>query len=132
MGVYELNRVDLLKDVFLWAHERSSARYAAVRKTLGEPDPFRLRHRAAIKETVAEVIRAKMSKKRASAYVSQFAGRVPVADRSRFIEAAESELLALHEGNFARYQVTPREFAAWGAVWNKKPPVATKKGDRKR
>lgn len=31
LGVYELNKVDLLKDLFLWAYERSAARYAAVR-----------------------------------------------------------------------------------------------------
>jgi Fic family protein len=53
LGVYELNRVDLIKDVFLWAYERSSARYAAVRQSLGEPDAFRLRHRAALKQVVA-------------------------------------------------------------------------------
>ncbi len=41
--VYELNRVELLKDVFLWAYERSSARYSALRQSLGEPDPFRLK-----------------------------------------------------------------------------------------
>ena len=29
LGVYELNKVDLLKDVFIWAYERSAARYAA-------------------------------------------------------------------------------------------------------
>ncbi|MGB3386455.1 MAG: Fic family protein, partial [Pseudaminobacter sp.] len=44
LGVYELCRVDLLKDVFIWAYERSAARYVAVRQSLGEPDPFRLRH----------------------------------------------------------------------------------------
>jgi hypothetical protein len=41
LGVYELNRVELLRDVFIWACERSAARYAAVRQSLGEPDPFR-------------------------------------------------------------------------------------------
>lgn len=127
LGVYELNRVDLLKDVFLWAYERSSARYAAVRKTLGEPDPFRLRHRSAIKQVVADVIRGKMTKKLAAVHVAAFAKRLPEGDRARFVEAAESELLALHDGNFARYQVTPDEFAAWQAVWNRKPVVRGKK-----
>ena len=57
LGVYELNEADLLKDVFIWAYERSADRYAAVRQSLGEPDPFRLRHRAALREIVGEVIR---------------------------------------------------------------------------
>src|SRR5204862_3151504 len=31
LAVYELNRIELLKDVFLWSYERSAARYASVR-----------------------------------------------------------------------------------------------------
>ena len=30
----------------------------------------------------------------------------------------EGELLGLHEGNFARYQIKPSEFKAWGEIWN--------------
>jgi hypothetical protein len=29
----------------------------------------------------------------------------------------EAELASLHEGNFARYQIRPSEFAAWRRVW---------------
>jgi hypothetical protein len=29
LGVYELNRIDLIKDVYMWAYERSSLRYSA-------------------------------------------------------------------------------------------------------
>src|SRR3546814_17093938 len=42
LGVYELNRVDLLRDVFIWAYKRSAARYAAVRQSLGAPDTFKI------------------------------------------------------------------------------------------
>jgi hypothetical protein len=41
-------------------------------------------------------------------------------DRARFIEAAETDLLGLHEGNFARYQVRPSEFDAWRPVWERR------------
>jgi hypothetical protein len=54
LGVYELNRVELLRDVFLWAQEHSAARYAAIRQSLGEPDPFRLRYREPLRAVVAE------------------------------------------------------------------------------
>src|SRR5256884_5733310 len=52
LGVYELNRVDLLRDVFVWAYERSAQRYVAVRQSLGEPDKFRLKFRNEIIEVV--------------------------------------------------------------------------------
>ena len=70
LGVYELNGIDLLKDVFLWAYERSAARYAAIRQTTGDPDPFRLRHRQALKQVVSDVIREPMNAKEAAAHVA--------------------------------------------------------------
>ena len=118
LGVYELNRVDLLRDVFIWAYERSAARYAAVRQSLGEPDPFRLEHRDALRTVVAEIVREGMGRKAAAVHIASWTKRhIDAPDRERFREIAESELLSLHEGNFARYQIRPVEFAQWRAVW---------------
>lgn len=121
LGVYELNRIDLLKDLFLWAYERSAARYAAVRQSLGEPDPFRLRYRAELRELVADLIRERTGRKEAAARIAAWAAdRIDPADRGRFIEITETELMELHEGNFARYQIRPSEFTAWRKVWEAK------------
>ncbi len=119
LGVYELNKVDLLKDVFIWAYERSAARYVAVKQSLGEPDHFRLQHRAALRKIVGEIVCGRMDKKAAFAHITSWvqANIEPVA-RDRFREIAESELLGLHEGNYARYQIRPAEFAAWQQVWH--------------
>lgn len=118
LGVYEMNRVDLLKDVFIWAYERSAARYAAVKQSLGEPDPFRLRHRAALQALVGEVVRGCMDRKVASAHIASWVQKnIEEPDRARFREIAERELLGLHEGNFARYRIRPSEFAEWQEGW---------------
>nr|WP_315243993.1 Fic family protein [uncultured Albidiferax sp.] len=118
LGIYELNRVELLRDVFVWAYKRSCARYSAVRQSLGEPDPFRVQYRALVAQVVAEVVRAGLDKTRAIAYVHNFAQtQVPMADRGHFIEVAETELLSLHEGNIARYRVRPSEYQHWQAGW---------------
>jgi len=45
LGVYELNRVDLLRDVFLFAYERSCQQYTAAKQSLRPPEPFRNRYR---------------------------------------------------------------------------------------
>ena len=122
LGVYELNKIDLLRDVFIWAYERSAARYAAVRQSLGEPDPFRFRHRAALRQIVGEVVRAKMDKKAAAAFITAWVEKngIPETEREKFRDMAESELVSLHEGNFARYQIRPGEFAAWQEVWGER------------
>ncbi|MGB7354156.1 MAG: Fic family protein [Acidobacteriaceae bacterium] len=119
LGVYELNRVALLKDVFVWAYERSAQQYTAVRQSLGEPDPFRFRYSSNLRQLIGEVVRGRMNRPAANSYVESFTERnVEPADRQRFREMAESELLNLQEGNFARYQIRPSEFRAWEEVWN--------------
>ncbi len=124
LGVYELNKVDLLKDVFIWAYERSAERYAAVRQSLGDPDPFRQRHREALRQLVGDVVRRSMDRKEATAYIAEWVNSNVAADeRGRFREMAESDLLSLHEGNFARLQVRPSEFAAWQIAWENKELV---------
>jgi hypothetical protein len=118
LGVYELNRMELLKDLFLWAYRRSAARYAAVRQSLGEPDPFRLRYREEMREIIGAVIRGGMDKKAALAHIRGWTPtHIGQPDRERFHEIVEDELLSLHEGNFARYQIRPSEFASWKNVW---------------
>jgi hypothetical protein len=46
---------------------------------------------------------------------------VVAAARELFRVMAENELLNLHEGNFARYQIRPAEFADWQTVWQVRP-----------
>ncbi len=119
LGVYELNQVDLLRDVFVWAYERSVQRYKAVRQSLGEPDPFRLRHRDAMREIVAEVVRGRMDRAVAAAHVERRAREsIDRAEEDRFREIVEDELLGLHEGNFARYRIRPSELEAWLGAWS--------------
>ncbi len=120
LGVYELKRIELLRDVFLWAYGRSAARYAAVRQSLGEPDPFRMGHRTELREIVGDVVRGGMDKKQAAAHISSWTQEhIDARDGERFREIAERELLSLHERNSARYRVTPSEFEAWQKVWNR-------------
>jgi len=118
LGVYELNDTALLRDVFLWAYERSAAQYAAVRQSLGEPDPFRLKYRAELRDAIAQIIRSKIGRKGISDEISKLAEKAAVfEDRDTFAAVVEEELLSLHAGNFARYQVRPSEFSAWQEVW---------------
>ena len=121
LGVYELNKVELLKDVFIWGYERSASRYAAVRQSLGEPDPFRLRYRTELHTVINTVVREAMNKAAAAVYLTSWVNNhIDASEREQFRDVAETELLALHEGNFARYRIRPSEFTAWRRVWS--PP----------
>lgn len=116
-AVYELNEIDLLKDVFLWAYERSATRYAVIRQSLGDPDPFKLKYRNQIRDLITKIILDGLNSKEASKLIAETSDTIPREDQSQFSEAVETEILALHEGNFARYRVTPKEFKTWKAIW---------------
>lgn len=119
LGVYELHKVELLKDVFIWAYEHSASRYTAVRQSLGEPDPFRLRYRLQLREVIALVVRRRLARVAAFACIGEWANEnVEAADRETFREVVENELLSLHDGNFARFRLTPSDFKAWRKVWS--------------
>jgi len=118
LGIYELNRIELFKDVFLWAYERSALRYSAIRQSLGEPDLFRMKYREEMRNLIGHIVRTAMSKEEASLTVKGEAQILSEKDRSKFIEVVETELLALHEGNYARYRIKPSEFDAWKRIWN--------------
>ncbi len=112
LGVYELNRVELLRDVFVWAYERSCSRYVTVRQTLGEPDPLRLRYREPLGELVTKVVRERVGSPEAVAHEYAEAN-LPARDRDTFVEMMMKELDGLHEGNIARYRLLPSAFHAW-------------------
>ena len=118
LGVYELNQVDLLRDVFTWAYERSSDLYSTMRKILGEPDPFRLKYRSAISQVVREVVLKSHNNLKAIQEIRKFATHLPKEDQSRFIEIVERELQSLHEGNIARHQLKPSDFDHWKKSWD--------------
>lgn len=118
LGVYELNRTELLRDVFTWAYKRSTLHYSAVRQSLGEPDPFRLCYRQKIGEFVNWVVTNKMKKIEASKWIHQETNKmIPEPEQLQFIEVVETELSNLHEGNIARYRIRPSEFEHWQLNW---------------
>ena len=118
LGIYELHAIAYLREVFVWSYQQSSDRYSAVRQTLGDPDPFVLRHRAKIKELVGGVVRGAMSKVAVIAWIRERTPEIkPDAARQRLIEMAETELMCLHPGNIARYKLRPSEFERWREAW---------------
>jgi len=48
LAIYELNRIDLFREVYIWAYERSASLYLATLEAIGQPDPFRVRYRELI------------------------------------------------------------------------------------
>ena len=119
LGVYELNRTELLRDLFIWAYRRSAAKYEYVRQVVGDPDPFRIKYRNLLREVARTVVTGRMDQRQALAHFRDWIERyVPAEDAELFREHAERELLALHEGRIATLRLRPAEFEEWQKVWN--------------
>lgn len=114
IGVYELNRIELLRDVFVWAYARSCQQYVAVQQNLVPPDIFRLRYRLDLSAVVAAIVRSDDPDTDATVRA-----RMPVnvldADKAHFVTLVLTEFKALHAGNAVRFGIGPLEFAAWRA-----------------
>jgi hypothetical protein len=117
-GVYELNRIELLRDVFVWAYQRSADRYAAIQHSIGEPDPFRMKYRDEMKALIFTIVTDTLDAPSALIKIQQEALSIPKEDSAMFIEAVETELLSLHEGNIARYKIRHADFEKWKKAWN--------------
>lgn len=114
IGVYELKRIDYLRDIFVWSYMRSSQRYAAVRQSLGDPDPFRMKYRNQIAGVIREIVQKTVIGKSLDKWIKASALKeIPENDQSQFIETIKIELRCLHDGNIARYRLRPGEFTKW-------------------
>jgi hypothetical protein len=113
--VYEFNQIDLLRDVFSWAYERSCQRYLAITETMVEPDPLRIRYREALILVVQAIVR---NRKMPSAQnVLRLADElVPENDREVFVKMVLEALLRIHEGSVARYRLKLSDFQAWKPI----------------
>lgn len=122
VAVYELNRFELLCDVFTWAYERSCKAYQVVQQALGEPDPFRLRYRDLIRSVVQQIVHSGMNPTQAQQMLESRSGEVMADDRIRFFAVVHTELNGLHEGNIIRYRLTEPQWQAWRVQWDPEQP----------
>ena len=115
LGVYEMTRVELLRDLFVWAYERSTQEYLAIKQDLAEPDPLRLAWRDLIKQTVHTVV-TQPELEPLTCIQQAVVVSVPKEEQAAVQALLVEELRRLHEGVLARYGVRPSEFAVWKAA----------------
>jgi hypothetical protein len=79
---------------------------------LPEPDPFRLKYRAILRDVIGSTIKDGR-KATVDTIREQARSLVPPEHLLRFCQVALQDLQGLHEGNIARYGLRPSEFDAW-------------------
>ena len=115
LGVYEMTRVELLRDLYVWAYERSTQEYLAIKQDLAQPDPLRLAWRDLIKHTIRQVVLAP-TQDSLVCIQRAVAEQVPARERAEVQALIIEELRRLHEGVLARYGLRPSDYAAWRSL----------------
>lgn len=112
LGLYETGKIDLLRDLFIWAYERSTQSYFVIQQNIAKPSAIRLAYRDLVKTTIHEIVThpkidyLKIINKQVSQNVTH-------ADQKNVQALILDELRRLHEGNLARYGLRLCEFQAW-------------------
>ncbi|CAN5184927.1 hypothetical protein BH10PSE16_BH10PSE16_41050 [soil metagenome] len=111
LGVYELNRVVWLQDVFVWAYEGSCQRYLAITQSMVEPDPLKIKYREALIEAVQSMVKGLQAPD--PQRVAQLAAKLACStDQKAFVQLLTDALRQLHEGSVVRWRFKRLEFLA--------------------
>ena len=113
--MYEFNQIDLLRDVFSWAYERSCQRYLAITQTMAEPDPLRIHYREVLILAVQAIVRNR--KMPSVQNVLNLADElVPENDQEIFVKMVLEALQRIHEGSVAGFRLKLSDFQVWKPI----------------
>jgi Fic family protein len=113
--VYETTTVEALRDVYVWAYERSTQDYLALKQEMAAPDPLRLQWRNLIKQVIHDVIR-QVERPPMEIINKAVSTEIPESEQEDVRALIVAELKRVHIGVLARYGVRPSQFEQWRAA----------------
>ncbi len=107
IGIYELNNISLLREVYVDAYLASAENYRVLRAELESPEKAALVYRDFVRGAVRRsVLEWKDFRPDDTSTMAADAG-IPEADREQVVNYVGNELRGLHEGNAIRYRLRP-------------------------
>jgi Fic/DOC family len=111
IGIYELNNVALLREVYVASYLASAEKYRVLKAEVDTPEKAALAYRDAVREAVRySVLSTKSFSADRVRAIIQDAG-VPEADQVAVLAYARQQFQGLHEGNLIRYKLKPEDLA---------------------
>ncbi len=112
LGVYELNRVELLRDVYVWAYIRSCKQYVVVKNNLVTYDSFQFKYQRVLRKVVQDLI-VNGDGVTAENITKYIPDTVPTQDIEKLVAMTIRAIETLHEHNAVRFRITPSELKDW-------------------
>jgi hypothetical protein len=124
LAVYELHRVELLRDIYAWAYERSYQQFIIVRDAFDPlPDPIQLRYRAELAQAIVAAVRSGAAPNRTRVRGEAERLNVPSPEVHAFVETAFELLLNLHDVTVAGTVRSAGDAPAWECETARVAPV---------
>ena len=109
IGIYELNNVTLLREVFMEAYFTSAANYRTLRAEIETPHKAAVAYRDFVRDAVRRcVLEYKGFDADAITSLAREAG-IPDNDLADVVSYTESQLGSLHKGNAIRFRLRPED-----------------------
>ena len=116
LGIYELNNIALLRDVYLEGYLASAEKYRVLRAEVDTPHKAALSYRHFVREAVRYcVLDLKTFRPHK---VQQLAAKhnIPEAEIDEVVAYIGAQFNGLHEGNIIRYRLPPEALQGLGKV----------------
>ena len=111
IGIYELNNVSLLREVYVDSYLTSAENYRVLRAELESPNKAALTYRDFVRKAVRRsVLECKGFRPDDIRAMAAEAG-ITEADREQVVDYVGTEFCGLHEGNVIRYRLRPEDLA---------------------
>jgi len=111
IGIYELNNVSLLREVYIEAYMTSAENYRTLRAELETPEKAALVYRDFVRKAVRRSVIDWKAFRPELIMVMAAEADIPEADREEVINYIGNEFRGLHEGNVIRYRLRPEDLA---------------------
>jgi hypothetical protein len=112
IGIYELNNVSLLREIYIEAYLASAGNYRTLRAELETPDKAALAYRDFVRDAVRRSVlnwKAFLPDKVMAMATEE---GIPESDRQSVVDYVEQQFQGLHEGNVIRYRLRPGDLEA--------------------
>ena len=107
IGIYELNNVALLREVYMDAYLASAEKYRILRAEVDSPEKAALAYREFVRAAVRRCVLEFKEFRNDAVDEMALAAGVPDADRADVVAYVREQISGLHEGNVIRYRLKP-------------------------
>ena len=111
-GIYEMNNVSLLREVYIDCYVASARNYSVLRAEVDQPKKAALVYRDFVRTAVRRCVLEWKECRPDSVLIMAVEAGVPEPDQEEVVEYVGREFRGLHEGNAIRYRLRPEDLAA--------------------